>query len=132
VRAAALAAILLSALLLTACDYGPSVSGGQPTLAMERVNFGGSRSPGLLPTVHYYEVSAASLDHPAELKAYFRWRCTETYLPSDCRIDAWLAGTAPHHHSPLSSSEIAAEAAAYQLDKRDGKERFALHPFASR
>src|ERR1700709_708199 len=87
---------------LCACDYGPAVDGGQPTIAHEVTGYGNGRTGGSqLARTHSYEVSLRNLAHPRELKAFFRWRCEKTYLPVTCTIDAWLTGAAPHHDSLL-------------------------------
>ena len=113
-------------LFLSGCDYGPDVPGGRPTLAYE-ANPQYGRGLHFAQT-HFYEVSPENLRHPEQLKAYFHWRCRETYLPVRCAIFVWRKGEAPHHGALFSHSEIAKEVALYQLDKGSGEEHFDLNP----
>jgi hypothetical protein len=113
---------------LAGCDYGPPVDGGQPIAAFERVNRGGSRSPGGVANEHYYEVTPTNLLDAAALRAYFRWRCSETYVPANCVIRAWPVGLAPHHVSALSPQEIATQVALYRFNKATRVEYFTLSP----
>jgi hypothetical protein len=126
-----LAGASLASLLLWGCDYGPAVHGGQPAIAHEvPANYSSGRSgnrSSTLAQVHYFEVSVENLQHPREVKAFFRFRCRETYLPLICKIDAWPIGMAPHHDR-LSADDLDSIVATYHLDRRTNDEDFVLYP----
>lgn len=123
-----LVALGVAVLLMTrSCDYGPQVEGGQPRIAQELViGRGGKFGYNSPATVHYYEVSETNRRHPDELKAFFRFRCRETYIPPVCEILVWPTGTAPHS-AMLFASDKATEVAYYYLNKTTDVEKFEIY-----
>lgn len=115
---------LMACLLLAACDSAPDVRGGAPTLIVERVQYGTSKSPAPPAQTHYFEISAANDPYPEDLKRYFHWRCAETYIAPQCYVYIWPTGLAPRLNRAPAAPELKTLAYVYFLDRESGQERF--------